>query len=151
MKTLKLICCALFALAIFETCTSSSKKKLSNQEKVDSIKNDELQHSIDHGYLRLAQRPLIRPIYVGTEKNLRAEQSGFQFTAVVKNAATIVSYTNIILEIEYFDSKGKQLNNERIKVERTIHPGDTAVVNKKVLKYKNTAYRVKIAEASVVK
>jgi uncharacterized protein YcfL len=148
---LPLLIIAVYIL-VCSSCTqqpavSGTNKILNAEEHQDSIRTDELRHPIDHQHLTLVQRALIRPIYVETEKNISVEHKGFQINALLKNTTSMVSYKNVVIEIDYVDKKGISLNKEKITVKRIIMPGDTVKISQKVLKYQNTSYKVKLLTA----
>jgi hypothetical protein len=141
----------LIFIAFFCSCSNTGAKvdqPLSNAAQLDSIKNDEINHPIDHNYLSLAQRAVIRPIYVETERNIKATHKGYLIHIKLKNEAQFITYKDIKVEISYFSDKDVALDKEEIVIKKAIKPGQSLQLSNKVKQYKNTSYKVKLVSAT---
>jgi hypothetical protein len=138
-----------FILILLYSCNNSKTQvpALSQEAKIDSIKKDELDYPIDHNYLTLTQRAVIRPIYVETERNVSAKHEGYLINIKLKNKAQSAIYKDIKVEISYFSDKGIALDKEEVLINKVLNPGQILLVSKKVKRYKNTNYKVKLLSA----
>lgn len=147
MKNYRFIC---LIYLIFLSCNSQPKttdQPLSESEKIDSLKKDELKEPINHQYLVFNQRATIRPTYKETDKNKTAIHDGFVVNLNLKNNAKQTTYSHIELEISYFSKDGKIDASEKILVKSAVKPGKQLVTSRKVKLYKNTGYAVKLIGA----
>jgi hypothetical protein len=107
------------------------------------------QRSLDQQLL-FVQRPVIRPVYVETEKNAVASHEGFVLHGALKNT-TDSSYRELKLMVSYFSKVGVALDHEEIILKRTLKKQDTIQFDQKIKRYKNTSYQVKLISATLVK
>ncbi len=123
---------------------------LSSTHKADSIRKDEINNPITHNYLKLAQRAVIRPIYVETERNVKSSHKGYLIHIKLHNLAKSVAYKDIKLEITYFSKEAIAIDKEEIRIKKAVKPSQILQISPKVLRYKNTSYKVKLVEATAM-
>lgn len=126
--------------------TKTIEPPLSNLQKIDSIKNNEL-NPIKNKYLIFQQRAVIRPVYQEIEKNTSAAHDGYMVSLSLKNNANYTTYGNIEIEINYFSKAAKQSTSEKIILKAPIKPGDSIATTQRIKKYNNTSYSVNLVSA----
>jgi hypothetical protein len=151
MKMTSLLCCYSFLILVTAlSCsqTESTSKKLNSPAQQNSIRNDEKSFPVEHHYLVLKNRAVIRPIYVETIENVKAVHKGYLIHIELLNKARTTSYKDIKIEITYFSKEKTILNKEYVLIKQLVKSGSALKISKKVLHYKNTNYKVAILSAS---
>ena len=91
---------------------------LSGLAKLDSVQKDEINYPVAHQHLELAERAVIRPIYIETEKGKHAQHNGYQIGIKLRNLATATSYKHVKIKITYYGKNREPLNSEEITIKK---------------------------------
>lgn len=132
-------------LSLFYTSCSNHAQK-NAQPTQEEIKADEIKNVGVKAYLAIG-RPVIRPTVVEIEKDTKAIIDGYFIRFMVKNRATLTSYSNLRFDVVYVGQKGENLDKETISITKSLKPGDSIIVNQNLKRYRKTSYKVSFVSA----